>query len=64
MAMADRHEGNASQYLTIRRMLIGTISIGSLVASTVNWKEVEYVRPIAWTTLFGLMAVGDGENLN
>ena len=31
--------------------------------STVNWKEVEYVRPIAWMTLFGLMVADDGEKL-
>ena len=30
----------------------------------VNWKDVEYVRPIAWATPFGLMAGSDGENLN
>ena len=27
----------------------------------VNWKEVEYARPIGWATQLGLMAAGEGK---
>ena len=51
VAMADRREGNAPPYLTVGRTNVGTTpiesSLSELVVCTVNWKTVEYVRPIA-----------------